>query len=104
MITINEQNDNLEVFALMEQYADMREELDPLIEQMKGLENRIKELVAELDEPVAHSGVRATPREGSEYHYWDTKDLLDQLERTPWLEKFHEVRQRKGSVAVSFNG
>lgn len=104
MITINEQNDNLEVFALMEQYADMREELDPLIEQMKGLESRIKELVAELGEPVAHSGVRATPREGSEYPYWNTKGLLELLETIPELAQYHETRQRKGSVAISFNG
>lgn len=104
MITINKKNDNLEVFALMEQYADMREELDPLIEQMKGLETRIKELVAELGEPVAHSGVRATPRDGSEYDYFDTKELTKLLKTVPELEQYHEIRQRKGSVAVSFNG
>lgn len=93
-----------ELFALMAEYAAMREELDPMINRMKEYESRIKQLVAEVNEPVAHAGVKATPRAGSEFHYWDTTALLDQLERTPWLEKFHEVRQRSGSVAISFNG
>ena len=104
MITINDENETNEIFALMAEYAAMREELDPLINRMKEHEKRIKELAAELNDTVAHAGVKAMPREGSEFHYWDTKALLDQLERTPWLEKFHEVRQRKGSVAITFNG
>jgi hypothetical protein len=104
MITINDENETNEIFALMAEYAAMRQELDPLINRMKEHEKRIKELAADLGDSVAHVGVKATPRDGSEYHYWNTKALLDQLERTPWLEKFHEVRERKGSVAISFNG
>lgn len=104
MITINDENENDEIFAVMAEYAAMREELDPLINRMKEHEARIKKLAANYNDSVAHAGVKATPRDGSEFHYWDTKALLDQLERTPWLEKFHEIRQRKGSVAISFNG
>jgi len=95
---------NKELQQLIEEYAAMRSEVDPLVKQMKEKEEAIKAAVAELGESVCHAGVKATPRDGSTFDHWDTKGLLDQLERTPWLQKFHEVRSRKGSVAISFNG
>lgn len=93
-------NETTELNEMLEQYRDMKTELQPALDAMKALEKRIKAHVLDTGEFGDVPGVIVAIRNGYTRKSWDGKALEGYAAAYPEIAQFCKVSEVRPSVSI----